>query len=194
MRKGSCLYLALPRRVAYALQEPLWEEQERLQKKQIIVPLDADETSEWCSSFVLVPKANVKVRLCLSPAHLNKVLLTPIHRGPTLNHILPRLAGVKCFRLDVSSGYHNLKPDKQSSYITPFLVRWVYTGTYDCHLVWYRLEICFREKNEQAVPWTAQQVWHCKLHSYCRVPWIRQRSWCYTQQGPEDMQAGQPRS
>ena len=55
----------------------------------IITPLGVDEMAEWCNSFVLVPKANGKVRLCLDPARLNEVLIRPFHRGPTLNDILP---------------------------------------------------------------------------------------------------------
>ena len=70
-----------------------------MQKQQIIVPLDVDETFELCNSFILVPKANGKVRLCLDPARLNKVLKRPIYRGPTLNDILPRLTGVKYLML-----------------------------------------------------------------------------------------------
>ena len=50
-----------PRRVAYALQEPLKGELERLQREQIIVPAGIDETLEWCISFVLVATANGKV-------------------------------------------------------------------------------------------------------------------------------------
>ena len=54
VQKGSCPFQTPPRRVAYALQEPLWKELERLQRQQVIIPLDADETSEWCNSFVLL--------------------------------------------------------------------------------------------------------------------------------------------
>ena len=66
---------------------------------------------------MLVPKANGKVRLCLDPAWI-KVLIWQIHRGPTLNDILPRLAGVKYLTLIcVNSGYHNLKLDEQLSHL-----------------------------------------------------------------------------
>ena len=86
-----------------------------------IRPLGVDETSEWCNSFVLVPKANGKVRLCLDPAHLNQALIRPVHRGPTLNNILPKLNNVQYMSIiDASSGHHNLKLDKQSSYLTTF--------------------------------------------------------------------------
>ena len=70
---------------------------------------------------MLVPKANGKVRLCLDPALLNQALIRPVHRGPTLNNILPRLNNVQYMSIiNVSSGYHNLKLDKQSSYLTTF--------------------------------------------------------------------------
>ena len=80
-----------------------------------------DKISEWCNSFVVAPKANGKVWLCLDPARLNQALIRPIHRGPTLNDILPKLTGVKSMSIiDASSGYHNLKLDKKSSYLTSF--------------------------------------------------------------------------
>ena len=46
MREGSYQLLAPPRIVVYALQKPLQEDLDKLQKQQIIVPLDIDETSE----------------------------------------------------------------------------------------------------------------------------------------------------
>ena len=70
---------------------------------------------------MLVPKANGKVRLCLDPAQLNQALIRPIHRGPTLNDILPKHNNAKFPSLiDVNSGYHNLKLDENSSYCTMF--------------------------------------------------------------------------
>ena len=65
-----------------------------------------DETAEWCNGFVLIPKENGKIRFCLDPAWLSKVLITPVHRGPTLNDILPRVTGMKYFTsIDVTTGY-----------------------------------------------------------------------------------------
>ena len=86
----------------------LKEELERPQKQQIIVPLDVDETYYWHNSFVLVPKANGEVRLCLDLARLNKVLPRPIYKGPTPNAILLRPAGFKYLMLiDTITGYHD---------------------------------------------------------------------------------------
>ena len=80
-------------------------------KQDIIALLRVDETSEWCcNSFLLVPKVNWKVRLCLDPAQLNQALIRLIHRGPTLNDILSKLNNAKHLSfIDVSSRYHNLK-------------------------------------------------------------------------------------
>ena len=87
----------------------------------IIMPLGVDETAEWCNSFVLVPKANGKVRLCLDPVRLNQALIRSVHRCPMLNDILPKLNNVKYMSIiDAISGYHNLKLDKKSLYLTTF--------------------------------------------------------------------------
>ena len=87
----------------------------------ILTPLGVDKTLEWCNSFVLVPKANGKVRLCLDPVLLNQALIRPVHRGPTLNDILPKLNNMQYMSIiNASSGYHNLKLDKQSSFLTTF--------------------------------------------------------------------------
>ena len=107
--------------MAYVLQKLLKEEFQWLQKTDIITPLGVDETAEWCNSFVLEPKSNGKVRLCLDPVRLNQALIRPIHKGPMLNDILPKLNNVQYMSItDVSSGYHNLQLDTKSSYLTTF--------------------------------------------------------------------------
>ena len=100
-------------RIAYTLQKPLWEEPGRLQKQQIIVPLDVHETSKWCNSFMLVLKLNGKFRLCLDLAQFKIVLIRPVYRGLTINDILPWLAGVKYLMLiNESTAYHKLRLDE----------------------------------------------------------------------------------
>ena len=121
LKPDSKPYQAPPRHMAYALQKPFKEELEWLQELDIIAPLGVDEMAEWCKSFVVVPKANGKVWLCLHPVELNQVLIRLIHRGPTLNDILPKLNNVQYMSIiDASLGYQNLKLDKQSSYLTTF--------------------------------------------------------------------------
>ena len=70
---------------------------------------------------MLVPKANDNVRLCLDPVTLKQALIRPVQRGPTLNYILPRLNNVNYMSLiDASLGYHKLKLDEKSLYLTTF--------------------------------------------------------------------------
>ena len=70
---------------------------------------------------MVVPKNNGKVILYLGLVHINQALIRPIHRRPTLNDILLKLNKVKYLSpIDVSPGYHNLKPDEKSVYLTMF--------------------------------------------------------------------------
>ena len=78
-------YQVPPRHVPYALQKLFKDELERLQQQDIIAPLGVNEILRWCNSFVLVPKANGKVRLCLDPVWLNQALIRSIHWVPMLN-------------------------------------------------------------------------------------------------------------
>ena len=113
LKPDSKPYQAPPRHVVYALQKLFKEELDWLQKMDLITPLGVNETVEWCNSFVLVPKLSGKVRLCSDPMRLNQALIRPVHRGPMLNDILPKLNNVQYMTIiDVSSGYHNLKLDK----------------------------------------------------------------------------------
>ena len=72
LKPDSRPYQVSPGHVAYVLQKPFKDELDRLQKLDIITPLRVDKTAEWCNSFVLIPKANGKVRLCLDPVGLNQ--------------------------------------------------------------------------------------------------------------------------
>ena len=94
-----------------------------------------------------MPKANGKVRLCLDAMRLNQVLIRPIHRGPTLNDILPKLNNVQYMSIiDGSSGYHNLKIDKKSSYL---LLSYAYLAGISisaCHSVQHQWVTCSSAK------------------------------------------------
>ena len=133
--------------MVYVLQEPFKEELRCLQEMDIITLLGIDETVEWCNSFVLVPKTNGKVRLCLDPARLNQTLIRTVHQGPTLNNILPKLNNVQYMSIiDSSSGYHNLKLDTQSSSLPHFHVHLEGISTSDCLLEQCQQLTCFNGK------------------------------------------------
>ena len=147
LKPDSKPYQVPPRCMAYVLQKPFKEELEQLQGMDIIAPLGVDDMAEWCNNFELVPKGNGKVWLCLDPVQLNQALIRPIHRGPTLNDILPRLNNVQYMSIiDASSGYHNLKLDKQSSYLTTFACLFGRYRYKHYHLEWHRWVTCFNIK------------------------------------------------
>ena len=121
VKPDSKPYQSPQRCIAYAPQWPFKEELEHLQQQDIIMPIGIDETAEWYNNFALVPKLNRKVRLYLDPARLNPTLKRPVHRGPVLSDIFPKLYNVLYLCLiDVSLGYHNLKLDVKSLYLTTF--------------------------------------------------------------------------
>ena len=61
------------------------------------------------------------MHLFLNPSKLNKALIKPMHRKPTLNDIFIKLTNVFYMTIaDTNSGYHNLILDKKSSYLTTF--------------------------------------------------------------------------
>ena len=72
----SLPYQALTRRETYALQEPLKEGLERLQKHQVIVPQGVDKEFIRCNNFVLMPKVNEKVRLTLTSTCFRTAITT----------------------------------------------------------------------------------------------------------------------
>ena len=121
LKPDSKPYQVQLRHVVYLLQKLFKEELDQLQKMDIITPLRVNETAGWCNSFVPVLKANGKARLCSDPVRLHQALIRPVHRGPTLNDILLKLNNVQYMSIiDVSSGYHNLKLEEKSSYLTTF--------------------------------------------------------------------------
>ena len=94
---------------------------EKLQEQQRLVPLGMDELVKWSNSLVIVPKSNGTVCSCLDLARRNQTFIRHIHRKPTLNDILPTITDIQYMTIiDARSGYHNLKHDKKTLYLTEF--------------------------------------------------------------------------
>ena len=75
----------------------------------------------WVNSLVCIAKSTGKLRLCLDPNNLNCAIKRPHYFTPTLEDILPKLNGAKCFSiLDARSGYWNIKLTKESSQLRTF--------------------------------------------------------------------------
>ena len=72
LKDGVKPHQATPSCMAYALQEQLKKEIERSQYQQIIiVSLGVSSSAEWCKSFIILPRSNDMIDLCLEPAQLS---------------------------------------------------------------------------------------------------------------------------
>ena len=108
-----------PRRVPEALREPLKKELDSLVDQGILAKVT--EPTDWVNSLVCVAKNTGALWLCLDPKDLNCAIKRPHYFTPTLEVILPKLNGAKCFSiLDARSGYWNIKLDQESSLLTTF--------------------------------------------------------------------------
>ena len=80
-----------------------------------------DFPTDWVSAIVVTLKPNGKIRLCLDPRPLNKVLKRCHHPIPTIDDVLPELSNAKVFtKVDCSNGYWQVKLDNESSTLTTF--------------------------------------------------------------------------
>ena len=77
--------------------------------------------------MVVVAKPK-KIRICLDPQELNKVIQRPKYQMPTLEELLPKLCKAKIFStLDAKDGFYQISLDEASSKLTTF---WTPFGRY----------------------------------------------------------------
>ena len=108
-----------PRRVPEALGESLKKELDSLVEQEIFAKVT--EPTDWVNSLVCVAKSTGALRLCLDPKDLNCAIKRPHYFTPTLEDVLPKLNGAKCFSiLDARSGYWNIRLTQESSLLTTF--------------------------------------------------------------------------
>lgn len=102
-----------PRRVPYALREPVEAELQTLEKNGVIVKMDR---SRWASPIVVVRKTDKSVRICGD----YKVSINPFVEDEqitlsTTQDLYVQLSGSKVFsKLDLSHAYAQLKVDEES--------------------------------------------------------------------------------
>ena len=122
VKLDSKLYQVSQRHVVYPLQKPFKEELEWLPQQDFITLLGVDETVEWCNSNCVATDTQWKSQIM---PRSGKAKSSTHKTGPQRTHfnaILPKLNNAQYHSLiDVSSGYHKLKVDEGSSYITTFV-------------------------------------------------------------------------
>ncbi|CAB3985408.1 Transposon Ty3-G Gag-Pol poly, partial [Paramuricea clavata] len=107
-----------PRRVPVALRSQIKAKLDELVDRKVIVPVT--EPTRWVSSMLAVVKPN-KIRICIDPRDLNRVIRREHYQLPTVDEVTSRLTGAKKFTLcDAKDGFHQIKLDTASSYLTTF--------------------------------------------------------------------------
>ena len=123
------------RRVPLSLRDDIKAELTAMENKGIIAKLKEGEPTAWANSLVYRRKPNGQLRICLDPKDLNRAIQREHHTIPTLEEILPKLAGAKYFSIvDAKCGYWNVQLDEQSSYLTTFNSPFGRYRFCECHL------------------------------------------------------------
>ena len=114
---SRCIPIAPKKEVKAKLEDP--------ERRGIIVKETAP--TEWISNMVVVAKPK-KIRNCLDPQELNKVIQHLKYQMPTLEELLPKLCKAKIFStLDAKDGFYQISLDEASSKLTTF---WTPFGRY----------------------------------------------------------------
>lgn len=104
-------------------------QQRKMVEKEIHELLDNDIIEKatgptpWVSPIVVVPKPKRpgEVRICVDMREPNRAIMRERHPSPTIDDIVERVNGAKIFsKIDLKSGYHQLKLAENSRYITTF--------------------------------------------------------------------------
>lgn len=107
------------RRIPIAIRDAVKEELDRLTELKVIEPVS--EPTPWVSQMVVAKKKNDKLRICIDPHELNKVLERERYQLPTLDDVLHELSNSRVFtKADLKCGYWHVQLDTESSYLTTF--------------------------------------------------------------------------
>ena len=108
-----------PRKTPIELKDQITEEINKMEEQGIIKRIE--QPTEWVNSLTYVTKRDGSIRVCLDPRHLNKALVRPQHRTPTVEELTHKFANAKVFsKLDAKSGYWSIKLDPESQKLTTF--------------------------------------------------------------------------
>ena len=129
-----------PRKIPQAIVEPLKSEIERRAHLGVIRKLNIKEATDWCHNLVLVCKPNGKLRVCLDPRTINKVLRFNVHNARTFQDVTSSIRRVaKVSKIDANSGFWTLPMDEDSQILMTFNTPW---GRYCFTKMPFRLTKC----------------------------------------------------
>jgi len=107
------------RRLPIGVRDKVAAELQRLEECGVIAPVT--EPTSWVSALLVVTKPDGRVRTVIDPKPLNKALKRAHYCMPTIDDVLPKLAGAKMFStVDAKDGFLHLKLDDASSRLMTF--------------------------------------------------------------------------
>ena len=114
-----------PRRIPFALREPLKRELNRLERGGMIVPVTTP--TEYCAPIVIAPKKDGGIRMCVDFTKLNKSVRRELYQTSTPAECVTSIVkyDAKWFSVfDAAKGYNQCPLDEESrpltTFITPF--------------------------------------------------------------------------
>ena len=98
------------------------EEIDRLLRVGFIYPI---EKATWLSPIVIVPKKNMKIRVCVDYQRLNAATIPDPFPLPFIDSLLDEVVGKEMYTfLDGFSGYNQVKMDLEDRDKTTFITEW----------------------------------------------------------------------
>ena len=77
-----------------------------------------EESTEWVSSMVVSTRGD-KIRICIDPSNLNKVIKREHYPMRTIEDVVTEIPNAKVFsKLDAKRGFLQIKLDEPSSLLT----------------------------------------------------------------------------
>ena len=109
-------------RIPFHLRSKVEDELDRLERADVIEKVSSSSATDWVSRVVIVPKKNQdEIRVCVDMRDANKAIKRTRHVTPTLEELVSDLSGATVFsKIDLRSGYHQLKLKESSRGITTF--------------------------------------------------------------------------
>jgi len=115
--------LFTPRSIAIGLKERAKREIDEMLAKGVIESVE--QPTEWCSGLTIAPKKNGKIRMCVDLTNLNKWVKREVYPLPRVSEMLSDLSkGMLFSKLDVNSGFWQVKMDPESKLLTTFITPW----------------------------------------------------------------------
>lgn len=135
LKEGARPYsLNVPRRVAVPLMDAVKQELNRMEQLGVITRIQ--ESTEWCSGLVVVPKPNGQVRLCVDLAKLNLSVCRERYPLTAVEQVLAQLSGATVFtKLDANSGFWQMPLSPESAPLMTFITLSVIFVSIECRLV-----------------------------------------------------------